>query len=54
LLQGFTPEEVTKSELDLKKIETLVADGRLKPMDILQFANVKEYTVLSVKESNNE
>jgi len=50
LSSGFTIDEVMKSEVDIKKVENLVADGRLRVQDIIKYADVKEYTVLTVKE----
>lgn len=50
LSSGFTSDEVMKSEVDIKKVENLVADGRLNVQDIIKYADVKEYTVLTVKE----
>tara|TARA_Y100001937_G_scaffold125018_1_gene190892 strand:- start:343 stop:702 length:360 start_codon:yes stop_codon:yes gene_type:complete len=50
LSSGFTSDEVMKSEVDIKKLEKLVADGRLSVNDVIKYADVREFSVLTVKE----
>lgn len=47
---GFSMEDIYKKELDMDKVEQLVAKGKLSPNVLMKFAEIKETETLNVKE----
>jgi hypothetical protein len=50
LSQGITQLEFSKPQVDIKKVEDLIASGHLNPRDVMEFSKVTDIQTLVVKE----
>jgi len=50
LHKGIPTTRFLESKVDLKKVESLIADGLVEPTELLEYAEVKEIKTLTVKE----
>ena len=52
--KGIDSKDFEKTELDMSKVESLIAEGRIDPNEIAKYAQVKTTEALLIKESNND